>query len=61
MNEYFKVDNEYFKLQRQVSKIVVVNLNEYFKLVTTDSRGPHSGSRSIFEHEFRTNVTINMT
>ena len=61
MNEYLKNDNEYFKLQRQVSKIVVVNLNEYFKLVTTDSRGPHSGSRSIFDHGCRTDVMMNMT
>ena len=33
----------YFKVVSQVSKIVVVNLNERFKLFTTDSMGPKVG------------------
>ena len=39
----FKILWLYFKVVSQVSKIVVVNLNEYFKLFTTDSMGPRVG------------------
>ena len=44
----------------QVSKIVVVNLNEYFKLITTNSKGPHSESRSIFDHEVSKIVIVDL-